>query len=597
MQSKKSFFNWTIFKKNIGKTWLISAGALFVMFLILGKGIFLNLPNYGAADFKPELFGNIKSMIELSWDFAFILPAAVSLTIFSYLQSARSVSFFHSLPVSRKGLFITDIVSGLLVVYIPNILMYIIMLVKTVDIGFCPLPELSKWLLIICAEEFLYYAIDVFCIILTGNLLISAGLLCTVMFLPKYVYIFLNNIILALTFGYNDCVAEDVLQKYTFQYVFDGIRIDLYNMMDSEGNIRSDMVFSRLGLILMITFVAAVIIYIAAVLVYEKRTSEASGDFIAVKWFKPVALWGGCVVLSSFISSLIVDGIKDDIIEKYTIAMKISSVVCFVVTGAVFYILIQLFINKSLSGLKKHMKGFLLFCGFMAVFGMALLGFSEYLENYRPDIDSVDYSMLTYNGKCVSVSEREYIEKHFDIQEKAVLGKDNWLKHHFDKGSDCFTIEYMLKDGTCINRWYGLSAVYGVGEQIDDYLDNNLVGLLYGSGDYNELIVSPAVNFETEYQIGIQIYDDIEAAKSLYNAISEDAEAGRLSFRMAANGEAELPCEEDSTLFYIMGFKLKNGKEHYMDNVEENVKIYFTEACTSTMNVFKELTEEYGFRE
>lgn len=598
MQSKKSFFNATVFKKNIDRTWLLGFAALFIMFLMMGMDIFLKDMMVGYESYEYQIYKALGDTIENSWKIGFAVPAVFSLILFSYLQSARSVSFYHSLPISRKGLYITNVVSGLVIMYIPNILLYIAFIIKTSGVGFCPMDALTKWLIIICAEELLYFAVDVFCVILTGNILVSAGLNIIVTFLPQYIYKFLEKIIKAFTFGYAEVIEEEALKNYTFQYVFDRIEYDLTDSVDASGKVVVSCTIKNFTSTIIITSIVAVIILIAALLIYKTRKSEASGDYVAIGWFKPIALWGGSFAFSLFVSSILVEGFADEIIEKYTTGIIAFSIASLAVMGLIAYILLQLLVNKSLKIIKKIMRPALCFTAFMIVAGFGILGFSCYLKNYQPEKEDISCSGMTYDGKSINTYDAEMIGKLMEIQKKAINGQENWITYNSSKGTDSLTLRYVLKNGKEIIRRYGLSKVDGVGAEIEKFLEDNIIRLTYGNVDYNRLIISPNINFETEYGLGIEVYDKT-ASKRIYDALCEDAEAGRIDSYIAINGAPESAETAPDQMFYALGIKYQDGKVPDEMNAETyicNGKIYFTEKATATMAVFEQLIEEYGLR-
>ena len=61
-----------------------------------------------------------------------IFGTLAAMAVFSYLYSSRSVDFFHALPVSRDGLFLTNVVSGYSFLALPTLAVALVTLVAGV---------------------------------------------------------------------------------------------------------------------------------------------------------------------------------------------------------------------------------------------------------------------------------------------------------------------------------------------------------------------------------------------------------------------------------------------------------------------------------
>ncbi|MBR5357013.1 MAG: hypothetical protein IK121_08865, partial [Lachnospiraceae bacterium] len=111
MKSKKSFFENSLFKANIKRYWLIWTVLSVLMCLV---------PAFVFSQSRLELaHGNMISPKEIAYMYKALAVVAVPITAFlasalvggllwNYLYTQRSVGFFHTIPVSRNKLFVTN---------------------------------------------------------------------------------------------------------------------------------------------------------------------------------------------------------------------------------------------------------------------------------------------------------------------------------------------------------------------------------------------------------------------------------------------------------------------------------------------------------
>ena len=122
MRSKTSYFNRTLFLKNLTRFWPLWGGATFI-------GILLPLAMLTRLLRQDSHLG-VETALDMTEVYYSTLCAAVpfvcllygtlcALAVWSYLYSARSVGLMHTLPVRREGLFVTNFLSGLTMMLIP----------------------------------------------------------------------------------------------------------------------------------------------------------------------------------------------------------------------------------------------------------------------------------------------------------------------------------------------------------------------------------------------------------------------------------------------------------------------------------------------
>ena len=178
MRSGTSLFNWTVFKKTICRFWPVW-GAYSVIWLValpLNGLMMLQLEAKaypGVTGGFVENFARytVPGMSDLALVLAVVFGALCAMAVCSHLYSARSANFFGSLPVRREGLFLTHYLAGLAFLIVPNVVIFLLVLLIEAIGGAVFLPGLGLWLAAACGECLFFYSMAVFCGMFTGHIL------------------------------------------------------------------------------------------------------------------------------------------------------------------------------------------------------------------------------------------------------------------------------------------------------------------------------------------------------------------------------------------------------------------------------------------
>ncbi|MEG2815907.1 MAG: ABC transporter permease, partial [Oscillospiraceae bacterium] len=117
MQSVKSYFNPTLFRKNITRFWPVWAVYLVAWIFALPVSGYLRMANT-TAEYLAEnrlYFANEMALDMVNGFgvvFALIFGLLAAVCVFSYLYNNRSAGMIHGLPLRREGLFLTNYLSG-----------------------------------------------------------------------------------------------------------------------------------------------------------------------------------------------------------------------------------------------------------------------------------------------------------------------------------------------------------------------------------------------------------------------------------------------------------------------------------------------------
>ena len=128
MKSKISFFNKTIFKKNFTHYWPLWAVYLLYLIAVMPVNLFKIM--------RSDFYVNALDQNALEWQVIydllrgalnpfpiFLFSTVAVMAVFSYLYTAKNAFMIHALPVNRRELFFTNVLSGFsfLVIPPPNI--------------------------------------------------------------------------------------------------------------------------------------------------------------------------------------------------------------------------------------------------------------------------------------------------------------------------------------------------------------------------------------------------------------------------------------------------------------------------------------------
>lgn len=129
MQSRRSFFNKTIFKKNIIRFWPVWGIYTLILLYMLPLKLMLSTTavNTVSSKAKSLVWDNQMQYVNrlnnaMNPFFIFIVAVICAMTVFFYMYQTKSANMFHALPFSRTELYVTNAASGMLFLILPQIL-------------------------------------------------------------------------------------------------------------------------------------------------------------------------------------------------------------------------------------------------------------------------------------------------------------------------------------------------------------------------------------------------------------------------------------------------------------------------------------------
>lgn len=623
------YFNRTLFLKNVTRFWPIWLCYTLIWAFALPIQIFVEMINaarYGQlpnASLAERVILNFTSEIGVPLSLLFGLLAAVA--VFSYLFNNRSTGLMHTLPIKRGGLFLTNYLSGLCFLLVPNLLIALLTFLAESAAGILNSWNIVLWLLIQCGTAFFFYTFAVFCGMFTGNIIAMPAFYGIFNLLALVISILLDTVMNLFVFGYNGISWAETLVEWLTPVVklINGLRFR--SVLENGVEVR---LFTGFQYVLAYCGVALVLL-IAALFLYESRHMETAGDVIAVGWAKPVfkfgfafcaALCGGMALYYTFGS----------LFESETVFFTL----CAVIAGVIGCFVAEMLLQKSF---KVFRKGWLS-CGIFSVcIVLLLVGLSSDvmgLEGWVPKPNSVasvrlnGSTLAPYDSGDRSVRDTEDpkdIEKIVALHQKIV--NDRAFYEAFDSGLTGWvgdtapswdyhylSFNYTLKDGSTVSRSYSIYFNVSTNTPDEDTAEGLYLSLMSDTDflldNYfpnAKLNARPAGGYITVYDTTTKTYEDVtftsEQAAILAEAAREDIEAGRLGIRYLSDTSQERRAncsyhdlqlewiytaeEEIGSVSATDGITVITQRETYSRTFSSRITPQFT--ATSLMNALREV--------
>ena len=174
--SLTKLFNFKYFKENLKK----SKSVLLLLLLILPMFTVLQLMNDTSVDVYTYPLLGVINMLAMC-----LIPFMLSLTLFGYVYKRKSVDFMGSMPISRKTIFTTNTIGGILLIIFTQLLTFVLTMITSKFISATIFTKLAF-------DVFIYQSIAYIFIFCLSNLAMSFSgnlmtqLVVTVLFFAIY---------------------------------------------------------------------------------------------------------------------------------------------------------------------------------------------------------------------------------------------------------------------------------------------------------------------------------------------------------------------------------------------------------------------------
>ncbi|MBQ6844638.1 MAG: hypothetical protein IJO60_08400 [Agathobacter sp.] len=547
MKSKISFFNKTIFKKNVTLYWPI--WVLYTVLLVFAQPVMFWSSCYYSKFYDEYTYQDkLEDLIEVIYlDMHVYLIALVALVcgmaLFHYLYNHKSANMIHAFPVDRTQLFGTNVISGFSFLAVPQTISSVLLVIVAMCNGVSEVYYVAYWWLLALGTDIVAIAVVTFCAMFTGHLVALPVYALIVNYFSYLIYYLVYVTVSLFGFGISDLGRETerivALFSPTECFVYN---VGLCENFDPVTQECTGVLVYGVE-VLAVYLVVAVMLYIAAFITYKKRHIEQAGEFITVGWVKPIFRFGIAVAGGFFGGILMREFLRGIGIG----CNMIMFVMLLLIIGGICFFIADMLIHKSFHVFKKKNWMHCAICMVAIVvtfFGILAIG--KQYENYQPELAEVATAYVDWGYEIQF--EGEEVATVFAIHDEILKNREVFVDaQERGRGSyEYVRIGYLLKDGETIRRAYQLPSeyveTYGILTQIAEleldaerYLDYVFVE------NYEKIEVFDDGWFEGRFaddsfvdSEGNTIYnfDTInfspEQTKEMYDAVVADAKAGTL---------------------------------------------------------------------
>ena len=494
MQSKTSFFNVTLFRKNLTRFWPLWGGASFLgslfplaLLLQLMRGRTDLIDPLAVTEVYYNVLAYAVPVISL------IYAILCAMLVWSYLYNARSVGLMHTLPVTRKSLFVTDFLSGMAMMVIPYAVTGLLCILISLAFGVLEPVGLLVTILGVLGESFFYFASATLVAFMVGNVFALPAVYFLLHFLAVLLdwllSMFAGNFIFGLSSFYSGVVeflspTVYLMEQLHVVCTYEEVRA-VTELTHTDGYLTklTAVTLENAWLIGVYALVGVVFLALAYVL-YARRRSESAGDVVAVGWMKPVfrfglaslaALLGGQALYALFWGSF-QDG-------RYYDALPMT--VCMLVAGAIGYYAASMLLAKSLRVFRKSWKGLVLVAvgcvALCCVLRFDLLGVSRRVPE-ASQVEKVEFYAAD-NTYTLYPGEDDALLEQVRTVHKAIVADQDYVRDYQSEWryADLDTVTetyirfiYTLHNGLKVERRYSIPLTkYRMNQEntYDDLLD------------------------------------------------------------------------------------------------------------------------------
>ncbi len=511
----KSLINTAFLKEQLKRSWAISG--LVLLFLVL----FIILPLFQMFDTpyeKANFIVRLLSAQDMFMNFMCVfIPLCLVFEIFSYLFQTKSTTAVHSLPISKKQLFCTNILTGFILIIIPLIIFSGLILINQVaylepevlnisgeihygrSIGLPAelfsgglaagevinsFPVVLGFFLRTLMTFIFYFAVFVFAVTVSGNSLICILVSIFVPLLPLGLLMLFQAAGFLYCFGFQMYGFTNLLQDVSV--LSNPVALGLLFNTDAVGLASGSIQSTGLSPYIITHIVVTLILFALSAWCYHVRKQERAGDSIVFVPVKNVLIF-----LISLAGTLFL-GIFFLLIFGNIWAMYSGFALGFVIT----YIIAQMLAEKTFNifGKIKLLPNFAgvlvgLFLITIVVTTTDIIGYS----NYSPKVDDVEGVYLHWPNKFYNednaddyfITNPEIIAEAIKVQKEIINNKDslrevfinslnrNYYPNYYETQRCNFT--FKLKNGSLVAREYKLPYSFIKSSGLNDLLNTDEV--------------------------------------------------------------------------------------------------------------------------
>lgn len=623
MRSKTSYFNPTLFKKNLARFWPLWGGAslvgalfplYFLTVLLRERGLWTSEDPLGVTYGYYSVVAYAVPVISL------VYAVLCALAVWGWLYNAKSVGMYHALPVTRKGLFMTDFLSGMAMMLVPYAVTGALCVAVSALVRGIDPAGLLVTVLCVLGESLFFFASATLTVFLTGNPFAFAAFYFLFHFFAAGAEWLVCQLMTLFYFGveqYYEGVAE-FLSPVLF--LLRNVSVDTTSEQTTtpEGWIESGRIQSVTlanGYLIAVYALVGLVLLGCAWALYRRRRSESAGDVVAVGWMKPVfrygfalcaAVTGGMLLYNLFFYT-----------GSTETARPVPMAFCMALAGVLGYYTASMLLSKSLRVFRGSWKGALATVLAAGALCLAAAADPFGVEAWIPDAAEVEKAGLDvgYGGHMyVNFTDESAVEKLLDLH-RAILSEEALLnKRHGEAlwnsdytGSGYLELRYWV-NGRRVSRSYRIPFSTAAPQletlkKAEALVTDPAVqeADIFGSLSYggNEEIAAARLIHGCVvevYNTAAGEFENLdltaEQAEAVEAALRRDIQAGRVGRTMV------LPYEEREQLVYSgclqldYSVTLKPGNRYPKGGTEtRGVSLEFSTYCTETVKTLEGLLD------
>ena len=370
MRSKTSCFNKTLFLKNLTRFWPLWGGASFIGALF-SLALLSQLLRYGKDSIASEpmemtlgYYGILSGLVPI---ICLLYGLLCALAVWGYLYSARSVNLMHILPIRREGLFVTNFLSGYVMLLLPFAVTGGLCIVISAVFGLFEPVGVLVTVLGVLGESFFYFSSATLAAFITGNIFAMPALYLLLHFLEAILDLLLSNFARGFIFGLSTNYTGFLEFLSPTVYLMRNVDADAQyqkTIIDYTGAYTRELLSVRLEnawLIAVYALAGAALLALAFAL-YRRRRSERAGEVVAVGWMRPFFRYG-VAGLAALLGCQLIYGLFWE--DAYFKAVPLA--VCMLVAGAIGYYGASMLLAKTLRVFHRSWRGLALVAAGVAV--------------------------------------------------------------------------------------------------------------------------------------------------------------------------------------------------------------------------------------
>lgn len=463
MKSRTSFFNKTIFKKDI--TRFAPAWGAYLIVLLLA---IISMADSHYAYYRVQ---NVQTaMMVMSW-VNLIYGAVVAQLIFGDLYNSRMCNALHAMPVNRETFFGTHVVSSVALSLVPNLAAALLALpVLQLEAGWI---SVFWWLLASLLQYIFFLGVAVLCVMLSGNRLGQLAMYAMINFAGLAAAWLALSIYEPLLHGIR--IDTEMFTPYSplaqIMQLEDLLIVDYARIEDAFGNFQYYELHGVApgegwGYLVIIALLGTLAL-LGALVLYRKRRLECAGDFVAFAPMAPVVLVLVTVFAGGFFH------LFGDI---FGMGIKYVLIFCGMAVG---YFACRMLLERTTRVFQK--KAFFGCAAIMAVFALTIavtvwdpVGITRY-QPQSSEVESITVSSshgLYYHSESpFTVTEKADIDAILGVHADCIDRSASTLAEDPEENYSTIAvrIEYKLKNGKTVNRFYDVHPLTDAGQVLKGY--------------------------------------------------------------------------------------------------------------------------------